>query len=532
MLNINSDKLSRKTKYGLAAAAFAVSTIAIIAYLKSDDRSKPAAAVSAPVSKTPAQLAAAPATKPAPPPVVKPTAKPAKAKKPAKPKKAKKVAGNPSAAYAPANLSVLNTNGAWTWFNNKRAILDSAHRQIIFSSVSNSAGKDRRKGNIDITAYHLDTKKTERFTLNNTLKANDDHNSAALYLRPDGRILAMYATHNGDKMLRWRISNKPGDISSWGNEQSVNAGDRASYSNLVASDMQASVLYNFTRSVGFDPNLLVSQDKGTTWSYGGRLLNDNGSNKRKGRPYTLYASDNAGRIHIIATDGHPRDTRNTIYHGIISDERLLRADGAVVDSNIFDGKAVRPKALSVVMKAQPDASQWIQDIAVGTDKQPYAAFSLRKLIQPKANGKKLDSWIIYYYYGRFDGKQWQVTPLAYGGTPLYNNEKDYSGLVALDPANPWRVFISTNSDPANGLPLISRSDNKRHYEIFEGRSNDNGKTWNWQAVTRDSGSDNIRPTVVAAAGSDTYVLWLRGRYASYKKYNMNVVGALPYTPAK
>ena len=55
--------------------------------------------------------------------------------------------------------------------------------------------------------------------------------------------------------------------------------------------------------------------------------------------------------------------------------------------------------------------------------------------------------------------------IAYAGQCLYTAEGDYTGLVALDPQNPNRLFISTNADPVAGTPLISLTDGRRHWEI-------------------------------------------------------------------
>jgi hypothetical protein len=44
--------------------------------------------------------------------------------------------------------------------------------------------------------------------------------------------------------------------------------------------------------------------------------------------------------------------------------------------------------------------------------------------------------------------------------------------MALDPNDPDQVVISTNADPGTGQPLISQSDEQRHWELFDGRTSD------------------------------------------------------------
>jgi len=39
----------------------------------------------------------------------------------------------------------------------------------------------------------------------------DDHDAPALMIRPDGRYLAAYSKHNGDRLTHWRVSAEPHD---------------------------------------------------------------------------------------------------------------------------------------------------------------------------------------------------------------------------------------------------------------------------------------------------------------------------------
>src|SRR5205823_7039371 len=75
-----------------------------------------------------------------------------------------------------------------------------------------------------------------------------------------------------------------------------------------------------------------------------------------------------------------------------------------------------------------------------------------------------------FFYGRFDGKQWNVNEMAYAGTRLYRGEDDYTGLAMLDPGDPDIVYISTNAIPTTSAPLISSVDNQRHHELFRGKT--------------------------------------------------------------
>jgi hypothetical protein len=71
----------------------------------------------------------------------------------------------------------------------------------------------------------------------------------------------------------------------------------------------------------------------------------------------------------------------------------------------------------------------------------------------------------------------------------------------------------------------------RHYEIFEGRTADGGVTWAWQPITKDSPADNLRPIVPISDGSEAILLWLRGTYTAYTRYDLDVVGLIREKPA-
>jgi hypothetical protein len=418
------------------------------------------------------------------------------------------------------DLIVFNDNGAWSWFEDERAIVDTAARQIVVGSVANGNGTGglARHGDVEVASLDLASGTVSRFTLSDALEA-DDHNSAALWQRPDGRYLAVYARHGSDHLTRYRVSINPRDISSWSPEQTFNNGAGTTYSNLhflPADNGGAGRLYNFTRTVGFDPNILVSSNLGDSWSYGGRLLDEGTSSDR---PYVRYSSDGK-RIHLIATERHPRNFDNSIYHGYIQNGQLLDSVGGVVDANLFDAAAAAPASLTRIFGTgtQFDGTTmrraWTIDVAIDDAGHPYAVFQVR------ANDNPADH---RFFYARFNGTIWTVHELAKAGRFLYASEADYTGLAALDPHDPNRLFISTKTDPRTGVAMPC-------YEIFEGSTSDGGASWSWSPITFNSTADNLRPIVPAWDENHTALLWMRGTYATYTNYNLNIVGLTAFEP--
>lgn len=425
------------------------------------------------------------------------------------------------------DLIQFNDNGAWSWFQDERAIVDVAAGKILVSSVASSAGAGgaARNGDVEVASLDLSSGEVSRFTLSDALQA-DDHNSAALWTRPDGRYLALYAKHGSDALTRYRISTSPGAVDSWSAEQTFTNGAGATYSNLhylADENSGAGRLYNIARTVGFDPNVLTSTNDGQTWTYGGRLLDwptPAGDPKFTGRdgsrPYLKYASNGSNEIHFITTEDHPRAYDNSIYHGVIRDGKVYDSFGKVIDDNLFDGAAARPNQYTKVWDTDGNSSgfAWTTDLQLDELGRPYAVFTTR------ANNSDQDH---RFHYARFDGAAWQVHEIARAGGFLYASENDYTGLAALDPSNPDRLFISTKIDPRTQVAMP-------RYEIFAGTTNDFGAHWTWAPITFNSTVDNLRPIVPRWDDEHTAVLWMRGNYSSYTSYNLQVVGLTAIEP--
>jgi len=55
---------------------------------------------------------------------------------------------------------------------------------------------------------------------------------------------------------------------------------------------------------------------------------------------------------------------------------------------------------------------------------------------------------------------------------------------------------------------------------------DSGETWTWEAITKNSVYDNVRPIMPKGNKNYKVVLWLKGSMKSYKDYNFDVVGII------
>ncbi len=235
--------------------------------------------------------------------------------------------------FGPVLLSAVepilfNDDGAWCWFQDERAVI---HRGwLVFASVAAGAHDPGRRADVEVLAYHLRLGRKVLSELHDRFQL-DDHDAPALWVRPDGRWLAVYAKHGSENRFYYRLSMRPHDPTRWGPELSFVPGEssRLTYSNLcyLADEKR---LYNFFRGLddSFKPSYAFSNDAGESWKTGRIIIQVPG--KFRHRPYVKYASNGKDTIHFFYTEGHPRNYDNSAYHVYYRNGCLHRSDGTVI----------------------------------------------------------------------------------------------------------------------------------------------------------------------------------------------------------
>lgn len=429
-------------------------------------------------------------------------------------------------AKAQSNVVVLASDGAWTWYNDPRAVMNNG--VLYFGYVRHGDGRtvlnafDARSG-----------KNTELWT--SQLAEKDDHNVPGLLVRQDGRMLAIWSRHNTDKFFSYRLSKNPRPVSpaDWGEEQrSPDTGAGMTYANPIELSAEDGRVYDFARNLNFNPTVFISTKGGSDW-WAPKALIQTGNGSI--RPYVKYASDGRSRIDFLYTDGHPRDVTNSLYHLYYEGGGLRRTDGSLVKR--FAEIPLRHDAGergSVIYEyhatPQTDPNQWIPtgrawcwEIVPATNGRPICVFTVQR---DYVTGTNWTDDRIYYYYGRWTGTNWQKRMIANAGRPLYRAEDDYAGGICMDPENPDVLYLSSNAaEPfkLNDPEHVSLSANAR-YELWRGETRDGGLTFVWTAVTANSAKDNLRPYIPRGQKSAPIVMWFRGTYRAYTDYDCEVVG--------
>ena len=414
--------------------------------------------------------------------------------------------------WVDGTMKKLNDNGAWSWFMDERVIVHEG--KLIVGSVRAIGGREDEPiygsaGNVEVAVWDLETDEVGTVVLFEKLQ-QDDHNNPSFLPRMNGGLLAIYTKHRVDQDVYVQYS-MPGDPLWWTpptvfeSPRAATGAHAATYSNTFR--LPSGRIVNFYRGFEQDPNYMYSDNDGVTWTYGGRLVHGlNGYS-----PYLKYAQDSKGAIHFVATEDHPRQYDNSLYHGIVDGEELRGSDGTVIAAL---SKNTAPSAditqLTRIFPGDPDNVAWMTDIEIDEQDRPVVAFTVQKDGRYSVAGQ--GGHDNRYHHARWDGESWHWHEIAHAGERLYAGEDDYTGLATLDPRDTRVVYISTNVDPVAGDPLISASDGEAHYELFRCVTADDGETWEFAPITRDSRNDNLRPLVPRWDDERTALVWMRGTY--------------------
>jgi hypothetical protein len=428
------------------------------------------------------------------------------------------VGGTPSDFPFDATPLVLTNDAGYCWFEDPRALF--VGQALVVGNVASGWQDASKRGDIESVVHEFDSKKTTVTQLHDRLEL-DDHDSPAYLLRPDGRLLAMYAKHGTENHFYYRVSSAA-PFTLWDAERTFapTNSTRLTYSNLFLLKAENDRVYDFYRGLNdsYKPSFAYSEDGGDTWLSGNIVINVPSTQKH--RPYVRYASNGNDTIHLLYTEAHPRDYDNSLYHVFYRGGSLHQSSGT--ELHPLSQGLTEPSEGTRIFKGDADHVAWGVDLELDGDERPVAAYSVQVGSAGLPTGQGGDD--IRYRYARWDGSAWKDFPLAYAGSKLYSGEDDYSGLVSIDPADVNVVYLSTNADPVSGMPLVSTADRKRHYELFRATTADGGQSWEFSPITSNSTVDNLRP-LLPAPGADgrRALLWLRGVYRAYTDYQQELV---------
>lgn len=403
-------------------------------------------------------------------------------------------------------------DGGWCWYQDPRAIISKD--QLVIGSVSGQSG------DVKVSVFDLENK-TDKGTV--VLDKNfevDDHDTPAFYLKPNGSILSMWAKHAHENKHYYSVSS-PGNYLEWDNKKTFvhdyEGKKGVTYMNLHYLENEKT-LYNFFRDgPSFNPSYITSKDHGETWGNRTHFIADDVEGRQ--RPYARYIQKDANTVGISFTDGHPRRYGNSLYYAEFRDGAFFNVDGTKIkDANgsplftkesekLYVGSETKNKPKG--FESVPN-SAWTCAMGKDAENNPHLGYTLYLINDDHR-----------FRIALWDGSQWIDKEIAFAGKCLYTMESSYTGLMAFDPEDPTRVYISTDVNPSTGEKI-----NNIH-EIYTAKVGveDDISTIKWEALTSNSEFRNIRPMVVSNK-THKVLIWLSGPWDSYVNYKSDVKGII------
>lgn len=403
---------------------------------------------------------------------------------------------------------ILAYDGAWCWFSDPRAIYYSPN-EIVTGWVKN-------EGSVEVAVFKINEEQLHLNTIYPKMQ-KDDHNNPAFAILPNGNIFTMYAWHGGSRGVISNTTTNGIDVFSFSGNNIFKPKtqdllekfprETYTYANPYVLKEENNRLFSFGRWIGFKPNMIVSDDNGKTWAEQYVVVSREPFEPGN-RPYAKYYSDGNTKIHMIFTDGHPRnEPLNGVYYCYYENRAFWKADGSKICD--LSDLPFEPKEASVIYRPNINSGRaWVCDIAE-KDGVPYILYTRH----PEESDHR-------YHYAWYDGNSgnWKDYEICKAGrwfpqTQPGQTEREphYMGNMTLNPNNPNNVYLSRQVNSV--------------FEIEKFKTADKGITWETEPITSNSVYDNVRPYVPRnmPEGAKTIVLWMENkRYIHYTNFDTNI----------
>ena len=263
------------------------------------------------------------------------------------------------------------------------------------------------------------------------------------------------------------------------------------YANPYKLENENNRIYCFGRWTGFKPNLMWSNDDGKTWSKSKVIVSKQPFNKDN-RPDGKYYSDGKSKIHMVFTDGHPKEvSTNSVYYAYYENGSFYKASGKKICD--IDKLPFEPKDADIIYNAKAkEGRAWIADIGQDKNSKPVILFTKSPSIENHE-----------YWYSKNTNEKWNNYKICDSG-PWFPQtlkgkkelEPYYFGGLSIHPTNGNVIYLSRL---VNGI-----------FEIERWETIDNGENWKSEAITKNSNYDNVRPFVPRELKKETgeIVLWM------------------------
>lgn len=410
-------------------------------------------------------------------------------------------------------LKIKRANTDW-WINEKSIV---GMNGLTYIAYTNDIGEIRVK-EIDTKCSKTPSRDVCLCRLNCTYA--DEHNSPSMCITKDGIIIVSYTGHNSSSGLRYRVTEKPYDILSFGDEKSIDYNGSVTYAQMFENEKKNEI-WLFTRVNGVTWQFTYSCDVCKSWS----------------KPVTIIASDKGGlyymniRKQLAATGdipaerwffaiyGHPYLSKDhTIRSAYIdSDGWLCSINGDKTDVNVRGNGSKTEFGIdrieAVYEAPEGETVRLLSVSATEPMRIGIAAFNAE-------NHEKADYYIIRYdkenerwrmseriaedYQflapGQNDGSQTYV-----GGMEFYFGVGDCGYVVFNADCDTDRVFIARGTKNESVLESYVSHDCSKTYMLEQ----------TIKSVDKSTGKKLWRPIVPVFAQDNMPVYWHEGYYYAH-----------------
>ena len=402
------------------------------------------------------------------------------------------------------NINTVTEEGAWCWFADPRAI---SYKNNSGSINSTYIGYIDVHGNIKATQINHLTKTTSEVLIRSYFQP-DDHNNPTFLVLPDERIMIFYSRHTDEPCFYYRISQKPGDITTLGKEFRLETVDNTTYpSPFILSD-DPDHIYLCWRGISWHPTVarltIPDENDNVKFDWGPFQIVRSLKGGRGVRPYAKYTSNGKDKIYLAYTTTHPDNQEiNHIYFNYIDiNTKELKDIKNSKLAKIGDEVLHDVDTTDEYKKAYPHAivddspyRDWLWEVSTDEKENPVIA-----MVRISENKESHD-----YYYAKWTGKEWTKTFLANAGGHFHQTpdlEKCYSGGMAIDKAESNIIYASVPVEGKNG----------RVYELKKYTMTTDGTLASTEQLTFDSNKNNIRPFVISNKDGNPQITWMHGDY--------------------
>ena len=214
-----------------------------------------------------------------------------------------------------------------------------------------------------IASYDYDTHDVVKNVLKQTNEV-DDHNSPALYVFDDGRIIVAYSGgHNTDKKIHVRISSTNESVERFGPDNPLDSAGTTTYSQFIYYN---NVLYLFYRVNNISWAVRSSADKGETWTDEKILL------VSTMQYYCKFAPTLTDGVLRMVMYSNPTATDPNIRMGFLhlDNGNIYNAD----DSELLGTQEISYTLFDVILPVESGKTQRLHDVAITAINRPLFLF--------------------------------------------------------------------------------------------------------------------------------------------------------------